>query len=174
MKNTLRIVGILAGVVSTVIGGAVAAQPAQAVPAVFSIVNYGSGLCLERSGSGLEAPILQQPCDSTHMTQRWVLSPATATQYQVANKGNPTCLDVRNGVNADRTVVQQRACDIQAHSMRWQPSTLVPNLFFISAIGSRCLDVAEGSLQPGARIQIYRCTSANTNTAQIWETKEIK
>ena len=84
-------------------------------------------------------------------------------------------MDVRDGINADRTVVQQWSCDIRARSMRWQLFTLVPNRFFkfISAIGSRCLDVAGGSLQPGARIQIYSCTQTNTNTAQIWETKAI-
>jgi hypothetical protein len=171
MKTPLKITGILVGVGFTVIAGAAAAQPAT-----FMIVNYGSGLCLEPNGSGLGAPILQQPCDSTRVTQRWVASPATATQYQIANKGYPTCLDVRNGVNADRTVVQQWTCDIQARSMRWQLSTLVPDRFFkfISAIGSRCLDVAGGSLQPGAQIQIYRCTTSNTNTAQIWETQAIQ
>jgi hypothetical protein len=170
MKNPLGIIGILVGIASTGIGGAVAAPPA-----IFSIVNYGSGLCLEPNGSGLGAPILQQPCDNTHRAQHWVLSPATATQYQIANKGFPTCLDVRDGRNADRTVVQQWSCDIQARSMRWQPSTLVPDRFFkfVSAIGSRCLDVAGGSLQPGAQIQIYRCTQANTNTAQIWELRAI-
>jgi hypothetical protein len=84
-------------------------------------------------------------------------------------------MDVRNGVNADRTVVQQWACDLHHPSKRWQPSTLVPDRFFkfISEIGSRCLDVAGGSLQPGAQIQIYRCTQSNTNTAQIWETRAI-
>ncbi len=170
MKTPVRIIGILVVVGCTVIAGAAAAQPAT-----FMIVNYGSGLCLEPNGSGLGAPILQQPCDSTRMSQRWVASPSTATQYQIANKGFPTCLDVRNGVNADRTVVQQWTCDIHARSMRWQLSTLVPDRFFkfISAIGSRCLDVAGGSLQPGARIQIYGCTQSNTNTAQIWETRAV-
>jgi hypothetical protein len=74
MKNTLRIVGILAGVVSTVIGGAVAAQPAQAVPAVFSIVNYGSGLCLERSGSGFGST------DSATTLRQYAYDPALGTQ----------------------------------------------------------------------------------------------
>jgi Ricin-type beta-trefoil lectin domain-like len=170
MKNPLSILGILIGVGCTAIGGAVAAPPAT-----FMIVNSGSGLCLEPNGNGLGEPILQQPCDNTRMTQRWVLSPATTTRYQIANKGYPTCMDVRNGVNADRTVVQQWACDLHVRSMRWQPSTLVPDRFFkfVSEIGSRCLDVAGGSLQPGAQIQIYRCTQSNTNTAQIWETRAI-
>src|SRR5215213_7903461 len=121
MENPLRIVGILVSVVSTVIGGAVAAQPAT-----FSIVNSGSGLCLEPNGSGLGEPILQQPCNSTRMTQRWVRSRATTTHDQIANRGTAMCLDVRNGVNADRTVVQRWSCNLQARSMRWQFSTLVP------------------------------------------------
>jgi Ricin-type beta-trefoil lectin domain-like len=170
VKTPLRIIGIL-----VIVGCTFFARPASAQPGTFIIVNFGSGLCLEPNGSGLGAPILQQPCDSTRMTQRWEASPATATQYLIVNKGFQTCLDVRNGVNADRTIVQQWSCDIQAHSMRWQLFTLVPDHFFkfISAIGSRCLDVADGSLQPGARIQIYRCTQSNTNTAQIWETRAI-
>ena len=174
MKNTLTIVGILVGAGLTVFAGAAAAQPAT-----FVIVNAGSGLCLEPNGSGLGEPILQQPCDSNRLTQRWVKSPATVTHSLIANKGHPTCMDVRNGVNADRTVVQQWSCDIQARSMRWKLTTLVPDRFFkfVSAISSekdpRCLDVAGGSLEPGARIQIYRCTQANTNAAQIWETRAI-
>src|SRR5215204_4516801 len=170
MKNPLRIVGILTSVVSTVIGGAVVAQPAT-----FRIVNSGSGLCLEPNGSGLGEPILQQPCNSARMAQRWVRSRATTTHDQIANRNTSMCLDVRNGVNADRTVIQRWSCNLRAPSMRGRLSALVPNRFFkfISAIGSgsRCLDVAGGSLQPGARIQIFRCTASNTNTAQIWETQ---
>lgn len=171
MKNQLMIVGILVGIGSTVIGGAEAAPPDP-----FNFVNYGSGLCLEPAGSGLGEPILQQPCVNNRPAQQWGLSRATTTHYQIVNRGSGMCLDVRNGVNADRTVVQQWSCNLQHPSKRWRPSTLVPDHFFkfISAIGSRCLDVAGGSLQPGARIQIYRCTASNTNTAQIWETRAIQ
>ena len=90
-----------------------------------------------------------------------------ASPISIAN----LCLDVRDGVNADRTVLQQWSCDLHAPSMRWQFSTLVPDSFFklISAIGSRCLDVAGGSLEPGAQIPSFRCTQDNTNTAQIWK-----
>jgi Ricin-type beta-trefoil lectin domain-like len=179
MKNLFKSIGILIGVVSTVIGGAVAAQ---APGGFIQIVNYGSGLCLERNGSGLGEPILQQPCDPTqnNTAQRWIAGDAferdTAKYYTVASPlpGN-LCLDVRDGVDADRTVVQQWGCDLRVPSMRWQFSTLVPDRFFklTSNTGSRCLDVAGGSLEPGAQIQIFRCTQDNTNTAQIWETRAI-
>jgi Ricin-type beta-trefoil lectin domain len=173
MKNFLRSIGILVGVVSTVISGAAAAPPAT----TFKIVNSGSDLCLERNGDGWGEPLLQQPCNDSD-AQRWGASRATqsdtTTRYLIIGHLSPNlCLDVRDGVNADRTIVQQWDCDMRAPSMRWQFSTLVPDRFFklIPEIGSLCLDVAGGSLQPGAPIQIYSCTEDNTNTAQIWETR---
>jgi hypothetical protein len=118
MKTPLKIIGILVGVGFTVIAGAAAAQPAT-----FMIVNYGSGLCLEPNGSGLGAPILQQPCDSTRMT-RWVASPATATQYQIANKGIP---DVsgrpeRRQCRSDR----RSTVDLRYTSPLYEMATLYP------------------------------------------------
>ena len=73
MKNPLRSIGILVGVISTVISGAVAAQEPEFS---FMIVNAGSGMCLERNGDGWGEPILQQPCytDPTHPNiarQQW-------------------------------------------------------------------------------------------------------
>jgi Ricin-type beta-trefoil lectin domain-like len=149
---------------------AVAAQTPPAIPATFSIVNYGSGLCLEPAGSGWGEPILQQPCDSMRPMQRWLLSPATATRSLLVNQATGLCMDVRDGVNANRTVVQLWSCNLYARSMRWGLATLIPDLYFkaVSEIGSRCLDVAAGSLQPGAQIQIYDCTRGVTNAAQIF------
>jgi len=100
MKNPFTIIGIVVGLVPSLIGGALAGT----APAFsFMIVNYGSGLCLEPSGSGLGDPILQQPCDSNRPAQIWGASGATATQYLISNKVHAThCLDVRDGVNADR------------------------------------------------------------------------
>jgi Ricin-type beta-trefoil lectin domain len=173
MKNPLRSIGILVGVVSTVIGGTLAAQPPDGF---IEIVNSGSGLCLQRNGDGWGEPIVPQRCDGSP-AQRWIASDATATHYLIASPlPNNLCLDVRDGVDADRTVVQQWDCDKMARSMRWQFSPLVPFRFFklTSETGSRCLDVAGGSLEPGAPIQIFRCTEDNTNTAQIWETRVVQ
>jgi ricin-type beta-trefoil lectin protein len=175
MKNSLRMAGaVLATVVAAGLGIVVAASPAHAITDGFpdgtrTIRNYGSGLCLEPAGSGWGEPILQQHCNGS-LTQRWTRISATATHDLILNVGTRNCLDVRDGVNADRTVVQQWGCR-NVPSMRWRTSTLIPDLYFkiISAIGSRCLDVAGGSLQPGAQLQIYACTSGTSNTAQIFE-----
>ena len=74
MKNPLRIVSIfVVGVVSTVIGVEVAAQPLRQP---VTIVNHGSGLCLEPNGSGWGEPILQQPCDPMRPAQRCRICPS--------------------------------------------------------------------------------------------------
>jgi hypothetical protein len=149
------------------------AGPAPAIASLFTIVNYGSGLCLEPVGSGWGEPIVQQPCSNAR-AQRWSLSPATrtgtTTRYLFVNRETGLCMDVRDGVDANGTIVQQWSCDMRNRSMRWALTTLIPDLYFkvVSEIGSRCLDVAGGSLQPGAQIQIYRCTPGVTNTAQIF------
>jgi hypothetical protein len=188
VKNPIRSIGILVGFVSTVVGGAAAAQfipDPEEVPGFFKIVNSGSGRCLERNGDGLGEPILQQDCvenalDPRFNNQLWVQSPATdkdgLKRFQIASR-LPTnlCLDVRDGANADRTVVQQWECNLHHPSKRWEFHVLVPNTFFKlrSEIGRRCLDVAGGSLEPGAQIQIFRCTEDNSNTAQIWEARAV-
>jgi hypothetical protein len=159
--------------------------PPDELPGFFKIVNSGSGKCLERNGDGFGEPILQQDCiedpvDPRFNNQVWVQSKARETnglmRYQIASllPAN-VCLDVRDGVNADRTVVQQWGCDLHHPSKRWEFHVLVPNTVFKlrSEIGRRCLDVAGGSLEPGAQIQIFRCTEDNSNTAQIWEARAV-
>ncbi len=173
MKNSRSMVGILVvGVAVIACGVGVAAQPDRRDRPkrdVFTIVNHGSGLCLESTASGFGEPIVQRPCNG-RLTQSWTLSRATASHYLIHNRGNAVCLDVRDGVNANRTVVQQWGCR-NVPSMRWRFNTLIPEVFFKvdSTIGSRCLDVAGGSLQPGAPMQIFRCTPGATNTAQLWK-----
>jgi hypothetical protein len=154
-----------------------AAQRPREIQGFFTIVNYGSGLCLEPAGDGLGEPILQQPCakDSKERpAQVWGLSRATVTgnttRYQLFNRRTNMCMDVRDGVNANGTVVQRWSCDLHHRSKRWETVTLIPDLYFkvVSEIGSRCLDVRGGSLQAGAQIQIHGCTPGVTNTAQIF------
>jgi hypothetical protein len=160
---------LLIGAVPTVGGVAVSALGTRPKPTVFTIVNHGSGMCLESNGSGWGEPIVQKPSHGAP-SQKWTTSIATTSHYLIHSVANPVCLDVRNGVNANRTVVQQWACR-NVPSMRWRFTTLIPEVYFKvdSTIGPRCLDVAGGSLQSGARIQIYQCTRGSTNTAQLWK-----
>jgi hypothetical protein len=156
-------------VIAAMTGLAVTASPAHAVPARFQIVNVGSGLCLEPVGTGNGALIQQQRCDAGRPGQVWSTVQATSTRSLVFNRFGP-CMDVRDGKDVNRTPVQQWSCNQYARSMRWQ-ITLSPALHykFQSEVGNRCLDVAAGSNQPGAQLQIYSCSSADTNPAQLFE-----
>ena len=78
------------------------------------------------------------------------------------------CMDVRNGVNADWTQVQQWTCT-NTPGMSWYIAGGIPTSLperVVSKIGGRCLDVRGGAFQDGAIIQIYHCT--NGNAAQAW------
>ena len=85
------------------------------------------------------------------------------------------CLDVRDGVDADRTVVQQWIVRYTGPSNEYGTSpplfqTFTIDWFLRSGHGVWTLP---GALEPGAPIEIFRCTEDNTNTAQIWETRAI-
>ncbi|MFD4205436.1 RICIN domain-containing protein [Micromonospora tulbaghiae] len=164
-----RAAGVLAaGLLATGFGVA-SGPPAQAASGHYAIVNYGSGKCLEvdRFGapSSLGGPVVQRTCDG-QAVQRW--SPVGKSTYTFVNQFSGMCVDVRNGVNADGTPLQQWACT-GTSSMKW---TVDPNSFagvhqIKSQIGGRCMDVRGGSAADGATVQIYHCTGFG-NPAQVW------
>jgi hypothetical protein len=110
---------------------------------------------------------VQQPCDGS-LSQLWIPDPFSGYQHFV-NAASRKCMDVTDGTNADWTPVQQWTCTYTP-GMAWKTPTILPYpavpFQVKSAIGGRCLDVRGGSLQDGAVIQIYHCTS--NNPAQVW------
>jgi hypothetical protein len=154
--------GLLAGAVTVLSAVALTPVSAQAFPESFQISNKGSGLCLEPDYLGNGAPVRQQPCDRSHLGQNWETALITASD-NIFVLDHTFCLDERDGVNADRTVVQLWTCT-PSLTQFWalKPADDHFNFFrLVSRVGSRCLDVAAGSLDPGAQLQIYHCTAAN-------------
>jgi hypothetical protein len=167
-KIATALIGVLAAAFTVGIE-----TPAHAAEGYYRIINFGSGKCAEpnRFGDprGNGEPVLQWTCDGS-ARQAWhpFLHEIGTNHWVFVNRDSSKCLDVRDGRNADRTPIQQWDCRGGA-SMIWD---LNPNSFtgvhqLISHIGSRCLDVAAGSLEEGAQIQIYRCTGFG-NPAQVW------
>jgi hypothetical protein len=164
-----RIAGTVLVSLMTALVGTLFVQPAQASTGYYEISNLGSGKCAEvdrfgapYSNGGL---VVQRTCDRNDV-QLW--SPGGAGPYMFVNRASGLCMDVRNGINADATPVQQWACT-GTTSMKWNIS---PNSFtgvhqITSQIGGRCLDVRSGSGADGAQIQIYHCTGFG-NSAQVW------
>jgi Ricin-type beta-trefoil lectin domain-like len=173
MKALRRISLVLAAVVTS---GAIILVPqaAHADPdGTFSLVNVGSGKCLEIAPEdghffldGLR--IWQFTCDPTRPQQRWFL--VSAGNGPIAGGGNPPrffivnnytnrCLDVTDGSSANRTPLQQWTCN-GGTSMMWGFS----GAYIINARTSplACVDIAGGSSLDFAYAQQYRCTAANS------------
>jgi hypothetical protein len=151
------------------------------------IINFGSGECLTPvpgpdgiyrvNGLGIEQFTCVANSDGSHpLQQLWSMIPGgtvgvfgvTTTVYHIVNWASGQCLDDRDGQTADRSPVQQWTCNDTSDTMQWvlldnlAGSQQLINLRAVRNSGSACLDVAGGSLQDGAVLQLYHCTSGNT------------
>jgi hypothetical protein len=161
------------------------AGPARAQPTYpdLPFFNQGSLLCLqpvpEAALNGVS--IQQQTCGSLY--QNWTLrawskaGPSDPTQYLIYNSQTRLCLDDTNGNAANGTPVQQWSCNFDRAASTTSLWTVVPaphrwlGYYVIKNVRTgKCLDVRAGSDQPGAVIQIYRCTNSMTvtNYAQLF------
>ena len=148
-----------------------------------TITNIGSGKCVapvpDPDGgyavNGLD--IGQFTClAGSPPSQTWRMVPLvnitvdgqTRTVYHIINRAAMKCLDDRDGKISDRSPVQLWACNDTSTTMQWvlgddlTGSWQLLNLRAVQKGGSRCLDVAAGSLGDGAVLQLYHCTSLNT------------
>jgi hypothetical protein len=179
MRKLQRMIVALAGLTLAAGAALSTATPAGAVlgpPTVGPVFNYGSGLCiapvpedgnLHLNGLGIE----QFDCTGS-AEQSWFFDPiGTAdfgvyghrTVYHIINQATGMCLDDRDGLTADRSPVQQWPCNGTSTTMQWAPfDDYYGSQQLVNLRGKNCLDVAGGSLQPGAVLQLYRCTSPNT------------
>lgn len=168
---------LLAFVISLLVGTRAEAQ----VPLLhLTFYNAGSGLSLQPTPptalNGIS--ITQESSIQNSQAQRWTLraiskaDPFSPTHYQIQNESTGLCLDNTNGNSADRTRVQQWACNLTSTTMQWMISSGSGSSFYVikNVRTGKCLDVPSGSLQPGAVIQIYRCTNSATvtNWAQLF------
>lgn len=163
---------LLAGALTTV---SFAAAEAPANAGEYLIKNYGSEMCaavrgFESRNNG--ATVVQLPCEADSWWEQrqreWLPQRLSGDSYRFVNLYSGKCLDVRDGVNADWTPVQQWECT-STPGMSWKVPGGIPAIVpthVTSAIGGRCLDVRAGSLQEGAIIQIFHCTL--NNPAQAW------
>jgi hypothetical protein len=171
--NKWRRIGISVAGVLLMAGGVVAgAQPASAVnpDGSFELVA-GTGKCLEvvapAGGSIYWAGnrIQQRTCDGSPQ-QQWFLQVLGGNfkgignhpNYHIVNRMTLQCLDDMNGDTNNRNPVQQWTCNTSS-TMTWGLFEL-DNPLGDSVVNDRsgkCLDVTDGSLQDGARLQIYNC-----------------
>jgi len=182
MKLRKKIIGIPVGaVVLAVAASLAAAQPARAANPDGSFqLMAATGKCVEvipdANGNFYIAGnrIQQRTCDGSPQ-QQWFLQQLSGAfqgvghvpRYHIVNRMTLQCLDDMNGATNNRNPVQQWTCNSTSSSMVWAvfgPQTLGDQIYNERA--SKCLDVTDGSLQDGARLQIYNCFDDEGNIAQ--------
>ena len=160
---------VVAGIAAIV--GALSFSPAAiAAAGPFQIQNFGSGLCVQTdpASNGPDIQIVQETCDRRNPAQLWFFDTLGGSDYHVVNVGTFNCM--RALANTDRAQVQTIDCTNISDS-RWSVAGALPTSVphqIISRIsgGNRCLDVAGGSVSPGAKIQLFHCTT--DNSAQVF------
>jgi Ricin-type beta-trefoil lectin domain-like len=188
MRKPRRLIFALAGLMAaagTVLGAAVPAAAVSSDAPLYwdgPIVNYGSGMCLEPipgddgilGVNGL--PIQQSWCDSSVPQQQWHAELIGHTTFNgipsgiflIVNDQTGMCLDDRDGRTSDWSPVQQWTCTTASTTMQWMMGTgdgngynPLVNMRAVRNGGSACLDVAYGSGEAGAALQLYHCTAGN-------------
>lgn len=120
--------------------------------------------------------IQQRTCDGSPQQQwQFVQIPgdfqgfAGNPRFHLVNAWTGQCLDDTDGRTNDRNPVQQWACSPTSNSMVWGFGNLSEDPLGLTLWNEhapgKCLDVTDGSVQDGARLQIYHCFDSG-NLAQ--------
>lgn len=179
--NWRRTAALAAGTMMLAGTAVAAAQPAFAAnpDGSFALVA-ATGKCVEvmpdTSGNFYVAGnrIQQRTCDGSPQ-QQWFLNRVAGNffgipgdpPYELVNRMTLQCLDDMNGTTTNRNPVQQWPCN-GSTSMVWGLEDTNNPLGdqIVNEKAAICLDVSDGSLQDGARLQIYNCFDAQGNIAQ--------
>ncbi|MFE0463234.1 RICIN domain-containing protein [Kitasatospora sp. NPDC058965] len=148
------------------------AVTALAGPAVNSLVNVNSGMCLDVTGSSTTdgAQLVQWTCGAGKPNQQWQLVPVAAGTYQLVSVNSGKCLDVTGGSTTDGAQVIQWTCGTGKPNQQWQ---LVPVAGtgadqLVSVNSGKCLDVTGNSQTAGTPVIQWTCGTGKPN--QQWTT----
>jgi hypothetical protein len=139
---------------------------------IHEIKNVGSSLCLQPVDSSFRAPIVQKGCSDDPL-QGWVSLDMGSNHYRFFNAGSGFCLWVDDPLFLGRKVVQDECAapgGPTVSNAEWTASLPLPNVVTLRSRvhfvdNNFCLDVTNGSPDPGAAIQVWRC---NGGLAQRW------
>ena len=157
-------------------GTAVAAgdTAANGVGAAFTLINRGTGKCVEVFGRQLEdnSPLVQNDClaNNTDFNQNWLAEPIGGNFFHLRNINNGLCMDFARAVNGQGAKVHVCGNDVFE---RWQLSVAPEAPGFVRLVSAArvngsnlCLDLLGGSGDNGAAIGVWQCGIGNNN--QLW------
>ncbi|GAA3443476.1 RICIN domain-containing protein [Planomonospora venezuelensis] len=145
-------------------GWAVAASASAAAapaPGAYTLVNVGSGLCLEVPGASASAGVqlAQSACDGAS-EQTWNLV-ASGGGFQLGAAHSGKCAGVAGASTSAGKAVQQENCT-GAASQTWKPTASGADWQVVNANGGKCLNIKDNSTASGAPVQQNSCDSAAT------------
>lgn len=141
-------------------------ESASSVEWMLEITRHGKCVDVSNGGPGNGTKIQQWDCQGDNTNQLFVLEPI-GSYYRIKHPASGRCLDVRNAYTADGSAIQLWDCHEngnQLWSISSNSSTSNARDFKLVGVGSgKCLDLSGGSSSNGTQMQIWTCSSSNTN-----------
>jgi V8-like Glu-specific endopeptidase len=125
------------------------------------------GKCIDTTGTNTTGTdVYQWSCQSGNDNQIFRLE-ASGNYYRIKHTQTGLCLGAENAGTSNGTKIELQTCDgsnKQLYSMSSSSSTSsVRDFKMVNVHSNRCVDLSGGSSSNGAAIQLWECTSTNTN-----------
>lgn len=130
-------------------------------PGLYTLVNAGSGHCLDVAGASLaDGGNIQQARCNLSPAQVFEVSQAADGTHVLKNLASGKVIDVASASLADAANIQQWSSN-GTLAQRFRATRSQGNRYsLINAGSSKCLDIANGSLNDGANVQQYACNGS--------------
>ncbi len=159
-----RLIGLIAGAVMTiVVGGLMAASPAQAADQIVKLVSAQNGKCLQPAGRSLSTgvEIVQMTCDGS-TAQQWTVHPVSSTKVHLINRNSGLCMDAFGGATNGTPIIQWECNTISNENWGFGINNNQINSF-VAGTASHCI-ATPGNID-GNQMELRFCDG---NISQIW------
>jgi hypothetical protein len=162
-----RLLAAVAAACAAVVAAALAvvalpgAASAAAGPGTYTLVNSGSGLCLDLPGSGTGAGVQAdlQSCSGA-ANQAWTLT-ASGSGFTVASRASGLCLGIAAASTSAGKAVEQLACDGSANE-QWALTASGSTYQLVDANSAKCMNASGNGTSAGTLVVQNSCDSAVT------------
>lgn len=125
------------------------------------------GKCIDTSGThSAGTDVYQWDCQSGNVNQIFRLE-ASGSSYKIKHKDSGLCLGAEGGGTSNGTSIELQTCDgstKQLFTMASNTSTSSVRDFTMTNVNSgKCVDLDAGSSSGGTALQLWTCSSSNTN-----------
>ena len=138
------------------------AQSSDTLPAgLYTIVNAGSGLCVDVAGaSNADGGNIQQARCNSSNAQVFEITQPSAGVLTLKNLASGKLMDVASASTADGANIQQWASN-NTNAQRFRATRSQGNRYALVNVGSnKCVDITAASSSDGANVQQYACNGS--------------